>query len=218
MLTTSDGIKGENMSIEILFAFALTTITLIAIPGPTVMALIGYSIAHGRRAALPLISAVVLGDGTAILLSLCGLGTILAKSSALFQTIKIAGGIYLLYLGLKQIYSGFKLKNTNIEKTEISRKRIFINTYMVTTLNPKGIVFYVAFLPQFVTTGANEIFQLSVLACTFIFLAIINATFYCIFAAKAKNFLSTSKSQRYFNFIGGGLLSSAGIWALTSKR
>jgi threonine/homoserine/homoserine lactone efflux protein len=88
----------------------------------------------------------------------------------------------------------------------------------VTALNPKGIIFFVAFLPQFINTDSQVTHQLWFLAITFVLLASLNATIYAVFASKAKQLLSSQKTQRLFNLCGGTLLSSAGIWALSAKQ
>ena len=206
------------MSIEILFAFITASIILLAIPGPTILTVISYSISHGNRAKLPLISAVALGDSTALFLSLVGLGVVLAKSAFLFQVIKIAGGLYLLYLGYKLFKAGIKGEELSFDKNPVSKKKLFIDTYLVTALNPKGIIFFVSFLPQFINTNENVTYQLWTLAITFVVLATINASLYAIFASKAKEYLTSQKSQKRFNITGGSLLSIAGIWALNAKQ
>ncbi len=86
------------MSIEIWFAFALASVALLAIPGPTILTVVSYSIAQGRRANIPLVAAVALGDSTALLFSLLGLGAVLATSAFWFTVIKWIGGLYLLYM------------------------------------------------------------------------------------------------------------------------
>ena len=88
----------------------------------------------------------------------------------------------------------------------------------VTALNPKGIVFFVAFLPQFTTPGGPMALQLWVLAATFVCMAIINATLYALFAAKTRRLLASPRAQRRFNVVGGTLLFAAGVWALLARR
>ena len=99
-----------------------------------------------------------------------------------------------------------------------SRLRLFANTYLVTALNPKGIVFFVAFLPQFISPAADVTRQLWVLAVTFVVLAATNATLYAVFAGSARRLLSSPRAQRRFNLAGGSLLGAAGIWALMARR
>ena len=206
------------MSLELWFAFVVSSAVLLVIPGPTVLTVIGYSMAFGRRANIPLVAAVALGDSTALALSLLGLGALLATSALWFAAVKFVGGLYLLYLGARLLRTGMSSNELPLPKAPSSRWRLFANTYLVTALNPKGMMFFVAFLPQFINPGANIAPQLWVLAVTFVVLAIFNATFYAVFAATARRMLSSSNTQRGFNIAGGALLSVAGIWALFARR
>ena len=99
-----------------------------------------------------------------------------------------------------------------------SRWRLFANTYVVTALNPKGMIFFVAFLPQFINPHADVPGQLWLLSATFVALATINATLYAVFAATARRLLTSPRAQRRFNLTGGTLLCAAGVWALLARR
>ncbi|MEO0536363.1 MAG: LysE family translocator [Cyanobacteria bacterium P01_A01_bin.123] len=206
------------MFIELWFAFVIASALLLIIPGPTVLTVISYALAHGRRANLPLIAAVALGDSTALILSLLGLGALLATSAFWFGIVKWIGGLYILYLGIKLLRAGVSPTQWAMQVPASSRRRLFLNTYLVSALNPKGIVFYVAFLPQFTNPNANVTLQLWILAITFITMAVLNVTLCTIFAASARSVLSTRRAQRGFNIAGGSLLSAAGIYALMAKR
>ena len=161
---------------------------------------------------------MALGDCTSLTLSLLGLGALLAASAFWFSAVKLVGGLYLLWLGIKLLRSG--ISSAEVSAPEISRSRwgLFANTYLVTALNPKGIVFFVAFLPQFIDPRGNVTLQLWALAATFVCMAIINATLYTLFAARARQLLRSPRAQRGFNIAGGTLLSAAGVWALLSRR
>jgi threonine/homoserine/homoserine lactone efflux protein len=206
------------MSFETWLAFAAASAVLLVIPGPTILTVISYSLAHGRRANVPLVAAVTLGDSTALVLSLLGLGALLATSAFLFNVIKWAGGLYLIILGLRMLRSGASMAALAQPAAPASTWRLFFNTYAVTALNPKGIIFFVAFLPQFLHPEAHIGTQLWILAITFVVLATLNATLYATFAASARRLLSTPKAQRRFNVAGGSLLTGAGVWALLAKR
>jgi len=206
------------MSFATWLAFAAASAVLLVIPGPTILTVISYSLAHGRRANVPLVAAVALGDSTALVLSLLGLGALLATSAFLFNLIKWAGGLYLIVLGFRMLRSGASMATVAQPAAPASTWRLFFNTYAVTASNPKGIIFFVAFLPQFLRPEAHIGTQLWILAITFVVLATINAALYATFAASARSLLSTPKAQRRFNFAGGSLLTGAGIWALLAKR
>lgn len=206
------------MSIEVWLAFAAASAALLIIPGPTILTVISYSIAQGRRANISLVAAVSLGDSTALAFSLLGLGALLATSAFWFTVIKWIGGLYLLYMGIKLLRAGFSSADVEATVVSGSRWKLFANTYLVTALNPKGMVFFIAFLPQFITPNADAGTQLWILAATFVALATLNATLYAVFATSARKLLTSSRAQRRFNFVGGSLLSSAGVWALLAKR
>ncbi len=206
------------MSLEIWLAFVAASVVMLIIPGPTILAVISYSVAHGKRANVPLVAAVALGDSTALFASLVGLGALLATSAVWFTVIKTAGGLYLLYLGIRLLLAGARPLRLGSASMPASRWKLFFNTWLVTALNPKGIVFFVAFLPQFITPGPDTHTQLWLLAASFVVLATLNATLYAVFAANARRLLASPRAQRGFNLTGGTLLSAAGIWALMARR
>jgi len=207
-----------QVSIELWLAFVGASAVLLALPGPTTLTVISYSVAHGRRANAPLVAAVALGDSTALVLSLVGLGALLATSAIWFTMVKWAGGLYLLYLGVRLLLAGASSAVPVAPEAAGSRWKLFANTYVVTALNPKGIVFFVAFLPQFINPLAGVAAQLWLLAITFVVLAALNATLYAVFAASARRLLASAAAQRRFNLTGGALLSAAGVWALLARR
>lgn len=206
------------MPVELWLAFVAASAILLIIPGPTILTVISYSMSHGRRANVPLVAAVALGDSTALVVSLLGLGALLATSAFWFTAVKWVGGLYLLYLGIRLLRAGIASTEMAAPEAPGSRWRLFANTYLVTALNPKGIVFFVAFLPQFISPAADVTRQLWVLAATFVAMAALNATLYAVFAGSARKLLSSPRAQRRFNLAGGSLLSAAGIWALMARR
>ena len=206
------------MSIEAWLAFVAASAVLLIIPGPTILTVISYSVAHGRKANVPLVAAVALGDSTALVLSLLGLGALLAVSAFWFTAIKLVGGGYLVWLGIKLLCAGVvAAPDVTVAAPAGSRWRLFANTYLVTALNPKGMIFFVAFLPQFIDPHASVTAQLWILSLTFVALATLNATLYAVFAASARRVLTSPRAQRRFHLAGGSLLTGAGIWALFAR-
>lgn len=204
------------MSIETWIAFALASSLLLVIPGPTILAVISYSIAHGTRASLTLVAAVCLGDSAALALSILGLGVLLSTSAFWFSAIKVLGGAYLIFLAIKMLRAG--VSPLNQETPQSSNKNLFFSTWLITALNPKGIVFFIAFLPQFVNPNTEAVPQLWILSLTFVGLAAINTLMYCLFASSARLFFQSASAQRKFNIAGGSLLGLAGVWALRNSQ
>jgi threonine/homoserine/homoserine lactone efflux protein len=205
------------MDLQIWLAYALACFLLLIIPGPTILTVISYSISQGPRVRLPLISAVALGDTLALFLSLAGLGTLLAQSAFWFQVAKWCGGLYLIYLGIKMFRQGFANKDMILPDSNQSNHQLFTNTFLITAFNPKGIIFFIAFLPQFVTPGETVLQQLIILGSTFVILGTLNAWAYAIFSSQAHKLLESDQNRRKFHFGGGTLLALAGGWALTTK-
>lgn len=162
-------------------------------------------------------AAVALGDATALTVSLLGLGALLQVSAFWFTVLKLCGGLYLVYLGIKSLRAGLAPEELMRPKP-LSGRRLFSNTFLVTALNPKSITFFVAFLPQFVYGKDGIVGQLFLMASTFVVLATLNATNYAIFASAAGRWLTAPRAQRGFHLAGGGLLTAAGTWALLAKR
>lgn len=206
------------MSMSLWLAFVAASAILLIIPGPTILTVIGYSMSHGRRATLALVAAVALGDSTALALSLLGLGALLAASAFWFTVVKWAGGLYLIHLGIRLLRAGTADSGIAVPRPPDSLWKLFGNTWLVTALNPKGIVFFVAFLPQFLAAERPVGPQLWTLAVTFVLLATVNASLYAVFAAGAARLLSSPAAQRRFHLTGGTLLCGAGVWALLARR
>lgn len=206
------------MPLDLWLAFVAASAVLLVIPGPTILTVISYSLAHGPRVRLPLAAAVALGDSTALALSLLGLGTLLALSAFWFAVVKWIGGAYLLYLGVKMLRAGTSPALPILPAAPASLPRLCANTWLVTALNPKGMVFFAAFLPQFIDSGTPAGPQLWVLSLTFVAMAAMNAALYAAFAGSARRLLSGPRACRGFHLAGGALLAGAGVWALLSRR
>lgn len=206
------------MSIETYSAFFLAASIVLIIPGPTIILVISHSASKGRRAVLPLVAGVTLGDFTAMTLSLLGLGAILSASAALFSILKWIGAIYLIFLGIKLWRSTPQLAAMPTTEVASTNHRLFTHAYIVTSLNPKSIVFFVAFLPQFIDYTAPIVFQLILMGLTFLILAAANATLYGLFAGHLRDVLRNAAALRWFNRCGGSALIGAGIFTAAFHR
>ena len=206
------------MSLEMWIAYVIAAMIVLVIPGPTILLVISQAIAHGRRSVIPLAAGVTLGDFTAMTLSLLGLGAILAASAALFSILKMIGAVYLIYLGIKLWRANPENHEINFAAAETSNRSLFKSAFIVTALNPKGIVFFVAFLPQFVNPQSQTAPQLLILGGTFLLLASINATLYAVFAGHLRDTMQNAKVRRWFNRCGGSVLIGAGIFTAAIQR
>ena len=199
------------MNLESYIPFVLATILILIIPGPTIILVISQAVAHGRRSVVPLVAGVLLGDFTAMTLSLLGLGAVLSASAALFGVFKWIGAVYLFYLGIKLWRSKPEKQAVHNASKRTTARSLFHSSYIVTALNPKGIAFFVAFLPQFITPIKPALPQLTLLGGTFLLLAFLNAALYAIFAGQLREYIQKEKVRKWFNRCGGGALIGAGI-------
>ena len=208
------------MSLEHWLAFCAASAILLAIPGPTVLLVISYALGHGRKIAFATVAGVTLGDFTAMTASMLGLGALLATSATIFTILKWVGAAYLVYLGIKLWRA--PVAESGAEDLPDAPKerpgRIFAHAYVVTALNPKSLIFFVAFLPQFLDAHGPVVTQLAIFEITFLALATANASLYALLAAMARNQIRKPHVQRFVNRTGGTLMIGAGVLAAGWKR
>ncbi len=208
------------MSIEQWLAFAAASAVMLAIPGPTILLVISYALGHGRKTALATVTGVALGDLTAMTASILGVGALLAASADAFTVLKWIGGAYLIFLGIRlwraPVVDGPLADNDNLP--EQKSLRIMAHAYVVTALNPKSIVFFVAFLPQFINQKAAFWPQVAIFEVTFVVLAALNALVYALVADKARHLIRKRSVQKAVNRTGGTLLIAAGAVTAGYRR
>ncbi len=210
------------MTLEIWLAYVLASAILLVVPGPTIMLVVSYALAEGRRSAWGTVVGVGLGDLTAMTVSFVGLGAVVAASAALFGALKWAAAAYLVVLGVQRWRAGavsFK-GATALTAGEGGRSQRTMagHAFVVTALNPKGIAFFAAFVPHFLVTEAPVAPQLMILGATFLVLAVVNAAAYALLAGTVRGALTRPGAGRAANRIGGGLLIGAGLITASLRR
>jgi threonine/homoserine/homoserine lactone efflux protein len=206
------------MALDHWLAFVATSAVLLAIPGPTVLLVISYALGHGRRSASSTVAGVALGDFTAMTASMLGLGALLATSAALFTVLKWVGAAYLVFLGVKLWRAPVAEAAVDAAAPIARPGRIFLHAYAVTALNPKSIVFFIAFLPQFLDGARAVLPQLVIFEASFLALATLNALTYALLASAARRTIRKPRVQRTVNRTGGTLLIGAGALAATWRN
>ena len=205
------------MPFETWLTYTFITTTFLLIPGPTLLLVISYSLLRGRSAVMALVLGVGLGDLTAMILSFLGVGLLLESVAAAFYFLKWFGAAYLFWLGIKMWLSCTdKIEISENDKQQDFRE-IFRNAYVTTALNPKSIVFFLAFMPQFIESEIPFAPQAFVLGAIFFLLAIIIVISYAILASFLGRQLRLTAIQRWTKRIGGGLLIGAGGMTIVSS-
>jgi threonine/homoserine/homoserine lactone efflux protein len=206
------------MTFQTWMAFSLASALVLVIPRPTIIAVVSHSLAHGRSAVIPLVIGVTLGDFAAMTLSLLGLGAILATSATVFSILKLLGALYLIYLGVRLWRSNPQTEELSHAAEAVARGSLLAKLFVITSLNPKSIVFFIAFLPQFVTPSADALPQLLLLEGTFLSLAALNAALYALFAGHLRERVRSTEARRWFNRCGGTALIGAGLLAAAMRK
>lgn len=207
------------MDLHIWLAFAAASTALLLIPGPTVLLVLSYALSQGRRVALATVAGVALGDFIAMTASLAGLGALVLASAQLFVVLKWIGAAYLVYLGFKLFRSkGVGDAVPSASEAALPPRHVFTHALMVTALNPKSIVFFIAFVPQFVQPDAPLAPQFAILIATFVTLAALNALAYALAADRLRQKLASPAVTALLPRLGGGALMAMGIATVAWRR
>ena len=197
-------------------AFTAASAVLLIIPGPTVLLVVSYALGQGWRTALPMAIGVALGDFTAMTLSMLGVGALLTASAGVFTLLKWCGAAYLVYLGVKLFRAGGTLE-AQAPTDAVPPLKMLGHACLVTALNPKGITFFVAFLPQFLDAMADFTGQMLIFEATFLILAFANVLGYALVASRARRIFGNPQAIRIFNRTGGTLLVGAGLAVVAAR-
>jgi threonine/homoserine/homoserine lactone efflux protein len=188
---------------EHLLAFVVIATVLIAVPGPSVLFVVTRSLTLGRRAGLATVVGNAAGVYVQVVLVAIGVGAIVQESIAVFTVIKLAGALYLVYLGVQSFRHRRELGaalGRVVEPREL--RRILADAFVVGMVNPKVIVFFVAVLPQFVDPEAGSFaLQLLTLGAVFCTIALVCDGIWALAAGAARAWLV--RSPRRLAAIGG---------------
>ena len=203
------------MTVELWLSFVVASALLAASPGPVVTLLVTTGLNRGRGAALAMIPGIFLGELIAMCLSLAGAGAILLASAALFMIVKWLGAAYLIYLGARMWREAGRLEA--IPPAVVARRSLATKAFLVSVLNPKGILFFVAFMPQFVEPKQPLVPQLVLLGATFLALGVLNDTLYALLSSTGRKLFGL-RVRRLIHRLGAGGLIGSGLLAAGLRR
>jgi threonine/homoserine/homoserine lactone efflux protein len=205
------------MSLQVYLAFIAACIALALLPGPIVTLLIANGLRHGTRAALTNIAGVQLGLVIALGVVAVGLTSLMATMGYWFDWVRFAGAAYLVWLGVKLIRSPVEGVSADAPPPP-PRGGFFLQGFVVALSNPKLLVFFGAFLPQFMDMSKDHVSQVAVLGVTFMVIAGLTDATYALLAGRARTFFS-AKRTRLMSRVSGGFMIGGGVWlALTRAR
>ena len=201
-----------------LIAFVVASTILIVVPGPTVALVVARSLSEGRRAALPLAAGVALGDLVATSLSLAGVGALLAASATAFTAVKWLGALYLVWIAIRLWREPVTVPGEVAVDVAGSGRRAFRDGFLVTVFNPKGIVFFIAFVPQFLDPARPYLPQAAVFVGLFTAIGAVNVVAYALGADGLRRVVARPGILRAMSRTGAALIGAAGIATLLAKR
>lgn len=203
-------------------AFFIASLVLIVMPGPSVLFIIGRSLALGRRGGVLSVVGTTLGMLVLVVLVALGLGVIVAQSVVLFTIVKFAGAAYLIWLGIQAIrHRREAAAAVAAGAAASSTRRLVGEGFVVGVTNPKTIAFFVAVLPQFVDYGAGTIpLQMLELGVIFAFLAWASDSVWALAAGSARDWFARSprRVERLSAAGGGMMIGLGGVLAITGSK
>lgn len=206
--------------IENLVAFVAASVVIIVIPGPSVLFVIGRSIALGRRAGVLSVVGNTLGTAPAVIAVAFGVGAIVTSSIVAFTVLKIVGAIYLVWLGIQAIRHR-NAQATGAVARPTSSWTLLRQGFVVGLTNPKTIAFFVAVLPQFVDPQAGAVWmQMLLLGLTFLVLGLIGDSTWALAAGTARAWFARSP-RRISTLSGTGgvmMIGLGGALALSGAK
>lgn len=207
------------MSFDNWITFTIACIILTAIPGPSVLLIISQALVRGRNAAIMCILGALIGTVALMSLSFMGVGALLATSAVLFQFVKWAGVAYLAYLGFRQIIDA---RNQPDEMPlQITNSKSLWGSFwagsITALLNPKAIMFYMAFLAQFIDVNSSFILQASILTMTSLATIAVFLTGYAMLAARARKRFQSQAVRKKIEYAGGGFMLGGSVLMATTR-
>jgi threonine/homoserine/homoserine lactone efflux protein len=205
------------MSLQVYLAFVAACVALALLPGPIVTLLIANGLRYGTRAALINIAGVQLGVSIVIGIVAIGLNSLMTTMGYWFDWVRFAGAAYLVWLGFKLIR--FPIEGIKDDAPPPPpRGGFLLQGLLVALSNPKLLLFFGAFLPQFMDLSGDHASQATLLGVTFMVIAGTTDAAYALLAGRARLFFSARRT-RLISRVSGGFMIGGGIWlALTRTR
>ena len=209
------------MNIELYLAFVVASAVLIIVPGPNVMLIVAHSLSHGARHALLTVAGTNSCQMVQLAITCVGMTSQLLFLSQWFEVLRWAGVAYLIYLGIME----FRAKpptqeNGGNAKTGRAKtgRACFWQGFIVSATNPKTLLFYAAFFPQFIDPALPPVPQMVTLSVTFVVIAAIFDGSYALLAGRARGWLADARRARIRGRITGTILIGAGLGLALARK
>jgi threonine/homoserine/homoserine lactone efflux protein len=204
-----------------ILGFGIAALILIAIPGPSVVFVVGRALSYGRSVALASVAGNTLGLLTIVGLVALGLGVVVAESIAVFTVLKLLGAAYLVYLGVQAIRHrrGFTDDSDGTPRS-LGWRTALRQGYVVGISNPKAFMIMGALLPQFVDRGAGHVqLQMLLLGLLAVVIGLVSDSIWAVTAAKVRGWFAASPRRgRAMGATGGVSMIGLGVALAVTGR
>ena len=202
------------MNFELFGAFFAITTVLVLTPGPIVTLIISTGATQGVRAALATVAGTTLGNAILLAAIAFGLDWVLANAAILFSALRWTGALYLIYLGIKAWRSGASEEASAAP----TRRDNFVRGILVALTNPKTIVFFTAFLPQFVDPKLPAAPQLAAMCVVTVVFAGLSDCAYALASGYGRAWFQKPGRQLWLGRASGTVLIAGGLWLSLARR
>lgn len=197
------------MPLDLYLAYVFACVLIAIIPGPTVTVIVANSLRHGTRAGLLNVAGTQLGLALMMATLIVGLTSVIAAMGWIFDWLRYAGAAYLVWLGWKLLRSPEAIAEAAAAASPAGG--FFLQGFLVMLANPKALLFFGAFIPQFVDPRGNYVAQIVLLGLTAMAVALVSDGAYAVLTGRAGALLSR-KRVRLVSRLSGGCLIGGGIW------
>jgi threonine/homoserine/homoserine lactone efflux protein len=207
-------VRSSMLELSRLPVFLFASLILLLTPGPAVLYIVARSLDQGRLAGLVSVASIEIGNSFHVIAAALGVSALLMSSALAFSAVKYLGAAYLVYLGLRKLFSNAEAQPAvTVERQRL--RAIFSQGVVVATFNPKTALFFLAFLPQFVDRSRGPVaVQMLALGCIFVTMAIVSDGMYALLAGSVGQWL---KSTRAFwwaeRYVAGSIYIGLGVTA-----
>lgn len=206
------------MNLHLFLAYCLAVAILVLIPGPVVTLVVANSLSHGTRSGLATVAGASIGNAILLGATAVGLVAFFALMSEIFEVVRWAGALYLIWLGIRAWRANGGQGPAMSPSAKKSSRTVFVQGFLIAITNPKAIIFYIAFLPQFVDSHLSAGPQLLAMIATMIVMALLSDSAYALLAGRARGWFTAPARRRLQNRVTGTLLIGLGCGLLLARR
>lgn len=206
------------MNPHLFAAYCLAVTILVLIPGPVVTLVVVNSLSQGSRSGLATVAGASIGNAILLGATAVGLIAFFALLSEVCEIVRWVGAAYLIWLGIRAWRAHETQEAASLPRSARSSRAVFLQGFVIAITNPKAILFYIAFLPQFIDTHLPAGPQLLLMIATMIVMALLSDSGYALLAARARGWFTVPERRRLQSRITGTLLIGVGCGLLVARR